>query len=164
MNQTTTTTTAADLRAQADAHDAEAYASFQRCDTDGALSQWASGINAHRLRLEADIVDNGGLHEFWALFDLDGNWVPATVIDGRYGPCWMLLDENGGATGQFAPYRPARESTLERRGFREGLVLRPARASTKGGDSILSVRACVVPTTPGHVAPVAIVDNGTGAE
>jgi len=152
--------TAADLRTQAAAHDAEAYASFERCDTDGALSQWASGINARRLRLEAEIVDNGGVWEFPALFDLDGNWVPARKIDGRYGPCWMILDESGDATGEFVPFRPARKSTLEKRGYREGIVTRPAKADTGSNGSITSVYVYARPTTPAHIAPDSIVSDG----
>ena len=152
--------TAADLRAQAAAHDIEAHASFERCDTDGALSQWASGINARQLRLEAEIVENGGVWEFPALFDLDGNWVPARDIDGRYGPCWMILDESGDATGEFAPFRPARKSTLEKRGYREGIVTRPAKADTGSSGSITSVYVYARPTTPAHVAPVSIVSDG----
>jgi len=152
--------TAADLRAQAAAHEAEAHASFERCDTDGALSQWASGINAQKARLQATIEDFGGLAEFNALFDLDGNWVPARTITGRYGKCWMILDEQGEATGQFAPFAPARKSTLEKRGFREGTVLRPARADIGSHGSITSVYVYPRPTTPAHLPPATILDNG----
>lgn len=152
--------TAPDLRAQAAAHEAEARASFERCDTDGALSQWASGISARQLRLQADIEDNGGFWEFPALFDLDGNWVPARVIDGRYGPCWMILNENGEATGEFAPFRPARKSTLEKRGYRQGIATRPAKADTGSNGSVVSVYVYARPLTPAHVAPASIVSDG----
>ena len=156
-------TNADQLRAQASAHDAEAHASFERCDTDGALSQWANGITARRLRLQADIEDNDGLWEFPALFDLDGNWVPAWVIDGRYGKCWMVLDEQGEATGEFVPYRPARKSTLEKRGYREGLVTRPATADTGSNGSVTSVYVYARPTVPAHFPPTEIIDNGSAS-
>lgn len=150
------------LREKAAAHDAEAHASFERCDTDGALSQWASGLNARVARLQADIVENGGLAEFTALFDLDGNWVRAKRINGRYGTCWMILDENGDATGQFAPFAPSRKSTLEKRGYREGKVLRPAKADVGSGGSIVTCYAYARETTPAHFPPTKILDNGTG--
>src|SRR5690606_26317917 len=60
---------AEELREMARGRDREAADSFDRCDTDGALSQWASGINAQKYRLQADIAENGGMWEFPALFD-----------------------------------------------------------------------------------------------
>jgi hypothetical protein len=125
---TTHTRTPESLRELARQKENEAHESFQRCDTDGALSQWASEINARRLYVEADILENDGLAEFPALFTLDGELVTAIVIDGRFGACWMLLDDAGESLGEFVPFSPARRSTLEKRGYTEGLVLRPARA------------------------------------
>src|SRR6476661_6496069 len=84
--------TADEHRAAAQAADQAAYDSFERCDTDGFLSQWASGLNAQKHRLQAEIEDNGGKWEFPALFDLDGNLVPAKLISTRYGMSWALLD------------------------------------------------------------------------
>jgi hypothetical protein len=124
----THTRTPESLRELARQKENDAHESFQRCDTDGALSQWASEINARRLYVEADILENDGLAEFPALFTLDGELVAAIVIDGRFGPCWMLLDDAGESLGEFVPFSPARRSTLEKRGYTQGLVLRPARA------------------------------------
>lgn len=116
------------IQKEQDAHD-----SFDRCDTDGALSQWASGINAQRLYMEADIAENGGLWEFPALFDTEGNLVPAKLIDGKFGDCWMLLDSEGQATGEFVGAFPARRSTIFKKGYLQGTVLRPARATVMSG-------------------------------
>lgn len=154
---------AARLREKAAAHDRERHASFERCDTDGALSQWASDINAKEARLQADIVERGGVAEFTALFDLDGNWVRAKRINARYGDCWMLLDEDGEPTGEFAPFCPARKSTLEKRGYREGKVLRPAKAAVGSNGSLVSTYVYARPTTPAHLPPDVILDDGTTA-
>jgi hypothetical protein len=132
----THTRTPESLRELARRKENDAHESFQRCDTDGALSQWASEINARRLYTEADILENNGLAEFPALFTLDGELVTAIVIDGRFGPCWMLLDNNGESLGKFVPFTPARRSTLANKGYTQGTVLRPARAKVgahKGG-------------------------------
>jgi hypothetical protein len=154
---------AARLREKAADLDRERHASFERCDTDGALSQWAADINAREARLQADLIERGGLAEFTALFDLDGNWVRAKRINGRYGDCWMLLDEDGEPTGEFAPFRPARKATLEKRGYREGKVLRTAKAAVGSNGSLVSTYVYARPTKPAHIPPDVILDNGTTA-
>lgn len=127
-----------DLRNEAAKMDEMAEESFQRCDTDGFLSQWALGLGAQERRLQAGIEEAGGLSEFAALFDLDGNRVPAKLIDGRFGTCWAMCDDDGQFTGQFIKAFPARESTMERKGFREGREMAPARAKIIGSGTGLS--------------------------
>lgn len=47
--------------------------SFQRCDTDGFLSQWAHGIGAEQDEKTIKILENGGCAQFPVLCDADGN-------------------------------------------------------------------------------------------
>lgn len=47
--------------------------SFQRSDTDGFLSQWASGIGAEKDRASIRILKNGGCAPFRVLCDAEGN-------------------------------------------------------------------------------------------
>jgi hypothetical protein len=112
---------AAGLRAEAARHEANAAESWERSDTDGFLSQWASGINAQKARAEADIAEAGGIATFsrYVLEDLEGNAVAAKLINGRYGLCWALEDAAGKFTGEFITAHPARAATLERKGYRE---------------------------------------------
>lgn len=134
--ETTMQTKGDQLRAQARQKERDAIESFERCDTDGFLSQWASGLSAERLFKEAQIADDGGLAKFPALFDTKGNLVNARLIDGRYGECWMLLDEENKATGEFITAHPKRRATIFAKGYLEGIVKRPARVvitSGKGG-------------------------------
>jgi hypothetical protein len=126
--------TSQQLLESAAAKEAEAAASFERCDTDGFLSQWALGIGAAKDRMEADLLEAGGVHEFPALFDLQGNWVRAKLIEGKYGTCWMLLDEAGEPTGKFVGAFPKQRKTLEAKGYMEGYVIRPARVVLSGGN------------------------------
>lgn len=163
MTCTTTTKTADELRAEAAAHEAEAHASFERCDTDGFLSQWASGLSASKARLQATIVENGGVADFLALFTVDGTWVPAKVIDGNYGPRWMVLDGEGRRTGTYLPYLPARRNTLASKGYLEGYVTRPAKADFVGRSST-DVRAVKVATDRPWDAPLAIVSTDRWAD
>jgi hypothetical protein len=54
----------------------ERHESFERSDTDGFPSQWASGLTAQWHRLATEIADLGGRHEFPALFDGEGHLAP----------------------------------------------------------------------------------------
>lgn len=63
-----------------------------------------------------------------ALFDLDGNLIPARLVDGKFGMSWMVLDDwDGRATGEFLNPSKARNPETARRnnakkGFYEGRV------------------------------------------
>jgi len=155
MSASTATQQASALREKARTHEAEAHASFERCDTDGALSQWAHGIGAEVARKQADLVEAGGVHEFPALFDLEGNYVPARLIDGRYGLCWMLLDAEGECCG-FVSAFPKRRATMVGKGYLEGYVVRPARVVT-GGNTLVNVRAKIIPADSPLDAPIEVV-------
>jgi hypothetical protein len=160
MTTTQTTAIAVELREQANRHEAEARASFERCDTDGFLSQWASGLSAQKDRRQADIIEAGGVARFIALFDLNGNWVPAQMIDGKYGRSWMLLDAEGKRTGEYAPYLPKRRDTLAKRGYVEGYVMRPAKADiVSGRGGMASCRVVSVPLTRDWEPPVSVVSS-----
>jgi|DEB19_MinimDraft_3_1074340.scaffolds.fasta_scaffold33572_2 hypothetical protein len=160
---TTNSETANDLRAQAAQHEQDAHESWERSDTDGFLSQWASGISAQVKLAQARIVENGGVAEFPALFDLDGNFVPSKAIETRYGMRWMVLDSAGKATGEFLPYFPARRDTLAKRGYVEGFVTRPAIAKTTGSgrglSGLCSVRVATFPADNPWESPVSVVSS-----
>lgn len=155
---------AGELRDLARKRDREAADSFDRCDTDGALSQWASGINAEKYRLQADIAENGGMWDFPALFDLEGNLVPAREAYGQYGSFWSLLDADGNRTGQTFNESKAQSDKVKirndaRKGYYVGSVLAPARVVTRG-QSVTSV-ACHIERNDGGWDPdVMVLDNG----
>lgn len=154
------TDTSTQLREQARQHDRDAHDSFERCDTDGFLSQWASGLNAQKLRRQADITDNGGVAAFLTLFTTSGEWVPSKEISTRYGTRWMLLDANGKSTGVFLTWHPARRDTLAKHGYVEGYGLWPARAVIYGtGTGMSGAASCMVITVrsvPDHEPPTTI--------
>jgi hypothetical protein len=54
--------------------------SFERCDTDGFLSQWAHSIGAQKDDLAAKILEQGGYARFPVLVDQDGE----VVADREY--------------------------------------------------------------------------------
>lgn len=151
---------AAQLRTEAAAHWQEKADSFERCDTDGFLSQWESGLMASRKEAEAALIERGGVQEFATLFDLDGNWVPCRIVEGKYGPSWMILDAEGKRTGEYVPYRPKRRDTLAKRGYVEGYAMFPARIDyIECGRGVTNVRVGSVRTSKDHEPPVRIISR-----
>lgn len=67
--------------------------SFERCDTDGFLSQWAFGISAQERRQQAAIEENGGVWDFTVLTWADsGEMVEARIIPTKFGHSWIVSD------------------------------------------------------------------------
>ena len=132
MPDQNTTQEAQELRDGARKWEQEAKDSFERCDTDGFVSQWASGLTASKMHLEADLIETP---ERWfpALFDLNGIRVRAKLHNGPFGQCWMFVDANDKPTGQFITAFPKRESTMEKKGYREDEELAPGKAKIVGG-------------------------------
>jgi hypothetical protein len=168
---TKVTADAATHRELATARDAKAVESFDRCDTDGFVSQWADGLMAQEHRLAAEIADNGGRAQFPALFDLDGNLVAAKLItmEDRYSygqvTKWGVLenDDPRSRVVQWITAFPVRKSTMVRKGFTEGYVMAPARADMAGSGQGLAgahtVRAVAKRTDGGFSRDVEIVET-----
>jgi hypothetical protein len=120
-------TNAENLRAQAAEHRRNAAESFDRCDTDGFLSQWASGMNADLADRNADIAEHGGVWTFERVIleRADGTPLDARAVQTRYGKRWRV-----DADDAWLPYRPVRATTLGKRGYRERVEteIAPARA------------------------------------
>jgi hypothetical protein len=125
----TTPNSAAALREQAARHRKDEADSYERSDTDGFVSQWASGINARVDDANARIAEAGGVATFCRtrLVTLDGEETDARKVNTRFGTKWRL-----DSTDEWLPYMPARESTLAKRGYREvdEYEVAPAKAQT----------------------------------
>lgn len=95
--------TAEQCRAAARECEQRAIDSFDRCDTDGFLSQWASGLTAQMHRLQAQVVEAGGVWEFSGLY-CGRRRLAAKVIRTAYGSCWLLRDDEAAKYGRrFIP-------------------------------------------------------------
>jgi hypothetical protein len=140
----------AEHRRLAAAADQEAHDSFERCDTDGFLSQWASGLMAQQHRLAATIAENGGRHSFQALFDTEGNLVPAKLVPTKFGTSWGVLEGDD-------------PQALAAKGYREGRVMAPARAEMQGSGRGLSGTAWVaaVRSDGGFSRDVEVLSDGS---
>ena len=132
MTTTTETHTAEWHRQQAAELRRRSAESFERCDTDGFLSQWANDITARRHELDALIAEQDGTYTFKGirLEQLDGTPVDARMVETRYGMRWRV-----DSTDEWLPVQPKRVETLAKRGYREvGAVERhPARTEYRGG-------------------------------
>lgn len=163
-----------DLRAQARGNRASAQESYERSDTDGFLSQWASGITASELLLKADLIESGGSYERDVLFDLEGNVVLAKEIETRYGWSWMILDPDnprGSAIGWFNESKaknPERKRAADaRKGYYVGRAMIKGYVKIIASGTGLSGAASAYPgilpwrdeTTGGYVV-TEIIDNG----
>jgi len=150
------------LREKANASRRQSLDSFARCDTDGALSQWASDSMAQLYTAQAEILDNGGTSEFTALFDIDGNMLDAREVQTRYGWSWVI-NYPGGTTTWFneskAQNEERRTATNRRKGYYVGRISAPAWAAHRGNNGCLSVHVHVYRTTEG-MDGVTVLDNG----
>ena len=99
--------------------------SFERCDTDGFLSQWAHQQMQGRYLDMARIADDGGTVSRVALFDLDGNPVTMKTVSGRYGESWFIPQNEGRArffNESEAASAKTRRRNNEKKGYRLGEV------------------------------------------
>lgn len=124
--------TAAEWRAEAARSEQSAHDSFERCDTDGFLSQWASQQMATRYLALARATENGGRIQYTAFIDL----TTGEMIRGR----WRETQHGSGyapATGgkwifpSNAKSEAVRERNNAKKGVRQITVWAPAELDHK---------------------------------
>jgi hypothetical protein len=160
----------AQLRKEAAECRRRAYESYERCGEDGFLSQWASNITADELDMEADLIEQGSVSVFTALFTKDGELIKdAREVETRFGWAWVYKHD-----GQSLWFNPSKARNPETRrvnnakkGYYLGKVLAKARvkivASGTGLSGAATARPCVVPdydTETWQMQVVEIIDNG----
>ena len=119
------------LRAEAAEGYQRAAESFERCDTDGWLSQWCHTLMADLRSRQADLIDAGKQARFIGLY-LGDRRVAAKLVKTKYGGCWRLReDEQKWVRRVWVPYGPT--SLVQRRfGLEERWELAPAWADQNG--------------------------------
>ena len=132
--------TSAELRESAAVREQRAADSFERCDTDGFVSQWASGITARLDRTKADLIDAGKMGEFTGLFEGDRR-VKAKIIETKFGSSWLLSDDETDLIARrgkkFLPVGK-RSRILKELALTERLELAPAWACLDGSGTGLA--------------------------
>lgn len=137
------------LREMANASRQSAEESFQRCDTDGFLTQWASTLTAQLFDRQAEIAENGGVAEFPGLYE--GNRrVAAQLIEmpvhnapWRTQKTWRLQEDEVKRFGRS--YVPHTKTSRIRKQLRlsEKQELAPAQAQIASTGTGLSGQAWV---------------------
>jgi hypothetical protein len=119
--------------------------SWERSDTDGFMSQWASDSIARECDAKARVADEGGTCEAWALFYLDGTVASLDERDGQYGPYWILNDRAAALfgkrffNGSRANKSATRRANNRKKGFTLGRVRIAAHVTLAGSGYALSV-------------------------
>lgn len=134
------------LREEASNHDRNAWESFERCDTDGFLSQWASGINARQARMKADLIERGGKMYLVGPVTQDGEATTHRQVDTRFGRRWIVLpdgDPDGDALN-WLNAEAVRMQTIRKHGFTLG-VYRTEATVRVAGREITAVQPYIVP-------------------
>lgn len=127
-------TTAIEYREDAKRHFSAAIESFERCDTDGFVSQHCSDLNGRLANARAKIVEDGHRAVFVGLYEGERR-VLAKLIDTKFGRAWLLDESETGLIARrgkkFLPHG-ARSRVLKDLGLNEAKELAPAWASFGG--------------------------------
>lgn len=113
----------------------DAAESFERCDTDGFVSQWASGISADLDRAKAALIEAGKVSRFIGLYEGDRR-VKAKLISTRFGTSWLLHeDEAELIRARGKPFLPTGRNSriLKSLNLAERWEYAPAWATLGGG-------------------------------
>lgn len=140
------------------AHARESYKrreeSWERSDTDGFLSQWASDMTGRKYNAMADLKENGGMVEVRALFDAETGEVASTHSDwGQWGPYWVLNDKATEKYGKRffseskANTSAKRHATHKAKGFTIGRIKVKGYVTIAGSGTGLSGAANAYVTT-----------------
>jgi hypothetical protein len=133
--------TADQWRAEAQKQEDARRESFDRCDTDGFLSQWASGITAQVYEMKAQIAENGGQWTFPGLYEKEtGKRLPATLTSRpKFNAAWIMESvwciedpATGRAVEWVAAFKKGTRSNLFKRGYEERDEVAPADAKVFG--------------------------------
>lgn len=143
--------TAEEWRAKARGSEQAKAESWERSDTGGFMSQWASGLMALEYELCAALAEKDGLTETRALFDAETGEVASThIADGQWGLYWVLNDAAAAKFGKRflneskAATTEKRRAALVKKGFTVGLVRVKGYVAMRGANTT-SVRPYTLP-------------------
>jgi hypothetical protein len=136
--------------------------SFDRCDTDGFLSQWASGITGDLKRTQRELLKQGGYAVFPVLVDGEGNVVATKVyhFTNQYSFAsesrWRLPDSLADGLGRRWIPTGKTSRVQKRLGLHEETRWFPAYAAiTGGGKGLSGAASCYVGVFQSEDAQVA---------
>lgn len=109
--------------------------SFDRCDTDGFLSQWAHGLSAQLFEAKARVSEANGMMDFPGLFlSVTGERMKAKLLNRpTYGRPWVSesvwrVEMANGAVVWIPAFKKGRASKMFKNGMEERMEAAPADA------------------------------------
>lgn len=111
---------------------------------DCFVSDRLNSLEIQRLETELEVVRNGGVSDFPAIFDLEtGELVSSKIVNGRYGACFVIEDDaKANKFGRFVSATLARDSSYTNKGLKIGSVELPARVTTRANGSGMAGAYC----------------------
>lgn len=105
--------------------------SWERSDTDGFMSQWASGQMASRYNELAYIADNDGFMTDRAYVDIaTGELLKGRWFEGQYGACYRTLDGRF-INPSYAKKEETRIANMAKKGYRQVTIKALARLNSR---------------------------------
>jgi hypothetical protein len=125
--------------------------SFERSDTDGFLSQWASDSMAREYHARAAWARDHGYATISVLLLADGTLASTMIRDGQYGSYWVLNDTAAAVIGKrffntskARDYRKQHANNL-RKGIKVAQARVPASAPKLRGSNALALSVYAEP-------------------
>lgn len=136
--------TAAEYRKLAsDAHQRK-IESFERCDTDGYLSQWALDVTSSIYREAAELAERDWKDSWNTLADTEGNLVPCREIETKFGWAYGVYRtfEDAQNCGEIIKWVGTSGRAAKNKGYQLVVVRSEAKVEMAGG---YTARAVVLP-------------------
>lgn len=134
----------------------QARESFERCDTDGFLSQWADQLGSAEAGCGIQLAENGGYTVTKVLLDAETGEIASTHAKwGDWGPYWVLNDAAANKAGKrFVNESQAQklstfQANMRKKGYTVGTAEVRGEVKIVGGGMGLAgaanCRAAIVP-------------------
>jgi hypothetical protein len=109
--------------------------SFERCDTDGFLSQFALDAMSSVYRAAADLVEQDWKDCWETLADMDGNLVPCREIETKYGMAYGVYAsfEDAQNYGEIIKWVGRGARAAKNKGYQIVVVRSEAKVEMAGG-------------------------------
>lgn len=127
--------TAEQYRALADKTHQRRIESFERCDTDGFLSQFALDVAENEYRKWAELAENNFQDTFETLGDLKGDLVPCRLIKTQFGYAYGVYSsfEDAQNCGEIIRWVGTGARAAKNKGYKIVIVSTEAKVVFAGG-------------------------------
>lgn len=135
--------------------------SWERSDTDGFLSQWASDSMARHCDACANLCDTQGIQTRKALFRLDGSLASTQLVSTQYGVAWRTTDGQW-VNPSHAKKGVTRYRNLKAKGYTLGTVRIRCGVFQRSGSGPFQVCDVIEPLRDTKDIEIITTDNGIG--